>query len=325
MKHIIKIFLLAYFGFSLSSCNEDSFSQVVEFDVPKVENRLVLSCNYTVGQDSMVIFVGKSRNVGETINVDKLDLCKVTLYRGNDKVSDFTFNGQLGDQNAVVYRADGLSGKIEAGATYTIKVEHPDFKTIEATQVVPKSAKLSKGLFKREGFPAPDLFNPNQKYDLIQFELIDSNEEDFYMISANATYRDTLNNIEKSGEAFFYLDKQFSNDGLFGGDVNTKYFLNDLIFNNKAFDVKLGIPFFSILFDFDPSGDFDPTFAKLVRYEPVIYSITKQKYLYETSIEARENSLGSFFTEPVTVNSNVVNGYGIFSIRNKASLPIIIP
>jgi hypothetical protein len=325
MKHIIKIFLLAYFGFNLSSCTEDSFSQVVEFDVPKVENRLVLSCNYTVGQDSMVIFVGKSRNVGEIINIDKLDLCKVTLYRGNDKVSDFTFNGQLGGQNAVVYRADGLSGKIEAGATYNIKVEHPDFKTVEATQVVPKSAKLSKGLFKREGFPAPDIFNPTQKYDLIQFELIDSNEEDFYILSANATYRDTLNNIEKSGQAFFYLDKQFSNDGLFSGEPNTKHFLNDLIFNNKAFDVKFGVPQFSILFNLSPKDKFNPAFAKLISYDVEIYSITKQKYLYETSIEARENSLGSFFTEPVTVNSNIVNGYGIFSIRNKAGATILVP
>jgi hypothetical protein len=325
MKYIINAFLLLIASLLLPSCNEDTFSQVVDFDVPAVKNKLVLNCNFTVGDDTIKVLLGKTRNVGETKNSDGLEKCKVSLYRNNAKIADIPYKGPYFDQNAKLYQLAGVKNLIKDKNLYTIKVEHPDFESIEASQDIPDAPQISQPFFLAKGFSSNDIFSSGEKYDLAQFELLDPAAENFYMLAGYSVFKDTINDLFQNNTEYFYLDKLFSNGGIFEDLGNVKHFLNDEKFNGKRFAMKLGVSPFSFGNFLNPDPNFDFTSAKRVKIIFNLYSISKQKYLYETSITAKDEGFGNFFGEPVTVNSNVINGYGIFSIRNLSTIEIKLP
>lgn len=325
MKNLFFLLMVFCGALALESCNEDSFSQVVDFDVPTIKNKLVINCNYTVGEDTFKVLVGKTRNVGETINTDGLDKCKVSLFRNNILVTEIPYAGKYFDENALLYRFNGAKGLFSDKGTYVIKVENGDFETAEAAQEIPDIPRVTNPFFQYKSFKTNDLFNPGEKYDLVGFGLDDPGEENYYMISAESTLLDTMSGSRLNSTEYFYLDKVLSKDGFFADLGNFNHFISDEKFNGKKFDVKLGFaPVTQSLLSFtNPS--FDIFNARRIKITLSVFGISKQKFLYENSIEAKGQSLGNFFGESVTVNSNIKNGYGIFSIRNPATSVIIVP
>lgn len=322
MYKFLKINLLVLFiGSFLSSCNEDSFTQVVNFDVPNLPPKLVVNCNYNIEDDSLFVYVSRSRNVGEnaTISPTEFKDAKVELYKNGTKLFDIPYHQKASNLTfKTVFQINGVASKITDNATYKIKVSANGFETAESEQITPIKPAISKGKFEREGFKYSS-FGSVEKANLIQFELIDSPEENFYTIEVLSVVQDTISKKTYKSISPILIDQQFTK-GLFDDEYKSRFSITDAIFSNKKIDIKLGTP--DAFFFWNPITNNEIKNAKLVAYEVVVYSLTKEKYLYEESLKEVNNS-GGLFNEYVVVNSNIKNGFGIFSIKNKNK--IIIP
>ncbi len=326
MKNIIKISLyICLFSSIFCSCDEDSFSQVVTFDVPTVAPRLVVNCNYTIGEDSIVVIVGKSHNVGDSTFYSRREMknAKVELFQNGVKLFDIPYYEKGTDfASGTIFQLDKVASKMTDGATYTLKVSSAGFENVESTQKVPTKPVISNPIFKKNDFIDNSIDGAGKKLDLVQFDLTDPSEENYYTIALDNIVQDTVTKKIFTLSESHSIDQQFTKS-LFDDAYGSKHTINDAIFNGKKFSFRMGV---GIGFGFwDPNTQTLIENIKLIAYRASIYSLTQEKYLYESSLIAKENELGSLFGEPVVINTNIKNGFGIFSIKNVSVIDIKIP
>ena len=333
------------------SCDSNTFSPIVELDIPPHTTRLVIRADWSAGSDSLAVFVSKSRGV---LDSTKLNFSQSYFYlRGKDTVRYFVQqydtvpnakvellrNGQL--LGTIPYYdkgyhlAKGLF-KLDTvvGTSYTIRVSAPNFETVEATQKVQNRFSILRGKYLANGalfkYPYDPLGSP-EKGDALSVELQDNgNDENYYLLESNyfqrwsydyriTVTRDTLNKKYVADTYVRHIDPNM--------EIN---FLSDRTFNGKTylwqFWLEPEIEFYNWdnistgLFQFQSkpkSGD---------KVTMRIRSVSKDFILFiktlELAYEAQDNP---FFTEPVILHSNVKNGYGIFSIGSVQTVSFVIP
>lgn len=323
MYKFLKLNILTIFICSLlSSCNEDSFTQIVEFDVPKATPKLVINCNYIIGDDSLFVYVDKSRNVGDlvTINPTEFQNAKVELYKNGAKFLDIPYHPQASLLVGLpVFQLNKAASLITDNATYQLKVSAAGYESVESEQITPTKPQLSNGKFENSGFKYVS-FGSSEKANLLEFELADTPEENFYTFQVNSVVIDTVSKEKYKIFEPILIDQQFSKD-LLNSDFQTKITITDAIFNNKKVNVRLGVQ--ETFFFWDTTSGKVIENAKLIAYDVNVYSMSKEKYLYEESLKEVGDS-GGLFGEYVVVNTNIKNGFGIFSIKNKNTINIPI-
>lgn len=321
MNKLFNIFILSItLGGLFSSCSEDSFSQIVEFDILKSPTKLVVNCNYDIGDDSLFVFVDKSRNVGETLSQNPAEFqnAKVELYKNGTKLFDIPYHKTASIlANISVFQINNIASKMTDDATYLLKVSFDGLESVESEQITPKKPILANGIFKKEGFNYTS-FGSVEKKNLLQFDFTDPAEENFYTIKVNDIIQDTVSKKTFQLPGFIILEQQFAK-GLFDNDPRGQFTISDAIFNNKKIEFKIGVE--DVFFFWDPKTQKQIKNAKLISHQVNILSLTKEKYLYEESLKEVGNS-GGLFGEYVVVNSNIKHGYGIFSIKNKGVIDI---
>lgn len=317
----ISIILGAAMSLFFSSC--DSFDQIVEFDVPLVPSKLVVNANYTIGEDSLLVIVSQSRNVGDSSTINLMNSAKVTISQNGNLLETLTYDDALSFryQNAV-YVLRNAKSKIIVNSSYTLKVSVAGFDDVQATQTVLAAPQIANISYIPNGYIFTSIDRSGEKVDALSFDVNDSPDENYYILSIKATVEDTLNNTIHLVKNNFYNDHQFSSS-IFDDEYYQKSYLTDEIFNGKKVNLKLGIQDDYYYFDAETNEYIDH--AKVLSYTVLLRAISKDKYLYEKTLQANQNNSDNIFAEPVVVHSNIENGFGIFSISTGSTLSIKKP
>ena len=333
MKKII--YIASIFGLALTffACDPDSFEQVVTFDVPKEKARLVVSCEYLNNSDTLQVFVSSSWNTTDaTLPSGRMDNCKVELYKGTQKIIDVpykltqlgygsNFSGQSSNNVQQGYYAAKINGALSEKEVYTLKVSAAGFETVEAKSTVPQLINIKKVTFKKNGFKSlgGGGFGSGSTKDLFAVEFDDPTGENYYNIECIEYQRDTVTKKLYQVRKDFSINQKFNTD-IFNddSDYNRSLLFTDNIFNGKTFVFKIGVDtsypaYFNNPDDINGGGFGNSNKYKIEGYDIRLYSMSKERFIFNNSLEDFYNNEGNPFGEPVPLYTNFDKGFGLFS------------
>ncbi len=315
-----------------SSCDEDRFSPITEVTLPPHVSKIVIAAEWIAGSDSLSVFVTKSRSA--------LDRTPYNYQNSYDTVSNATVellrNGTL---LAVLPKDKGgfyrQKGKFRldsvAGARYTIRVSAQGFQTIEAEQVILKMPEILRGSFKKDGavFTDPDdPFAEPRRLDEVRIEFNDpADEKNVYQVSGFGFIRRINRTVKR------YICQYSENLDVNAEETSSyysfsRYILPDLAFNGKSYVWRFGTNNNNYYpTGFSNSEPFVPLFPlqKGDRLFCTIESKSDDFARYKRSARKLEEVEDNpFFTEPVSLFTNVKNGYGYFFISSVTTKEFLV-
>lgn len=286
MKYITFLLLLGY-AIAFSSCNENSFSQVVEIDIPPHEPALSVRALFQQNDTLLSLLLTDSKGILESTSLEIQKEATVRLFENEQALPVFSYN-----PNSSRFTAPIPSGFEQAESTYRLEISAPNFKTISATQTMPKPVSILAGKYTPNG----TFSSEGDRVDAIEIEFQDpSDEENYYAISA----------VERvayfNGQDTSYYDSEIyleSNDPLVSFGTAQLLLLSDVAFNGNTYKVLLY------------------SYNKLQEGEIKIQllSVSRDTYLYHRSLSNYYDAQDNPFAEPVNVHQNIENGHGIFGL-----------
>ena len=327
MKKIIYIASIFSLALTFFACNSDSFEQVVTFDVPKEKARLVVSCEYLNNSDTLQVFISSSWNASDTaLPTSKMDNCKVELYEGTQKIIDVpykltqigygsNFSGQSSNNVQQGYYVAKMNGALSEKEVYTLKVSAAGFETVEAKSIVPQLINIKKVTFKKNGFKSlgGGGFGGGSTKDLFAVEFDDPTGENYYNIECIEYQRDTVTKKLYQARKTFSTNQKFNTD-IFNddSDYNRSLLFTDNLFNGKTFIFKMGVEtgYREYFNNPDPVSNNN---YKIEGYDIRLYSMSKERFIFNNSLEDFYNNEGNPFGEPVPLYTNFDKGFGLFS------------
>jgi hypothetical protein len=338
MKKILYIAAILSATLSFSACNPDSFEQVVTFNVPKENPKLVVSCEYLNGSDSLQVFVSSSWNTSDAnLPSSKMDNCKVELFKGTQKIIELPYKlSQIGyntsfsqqpNQLMQGYYVAKMNGALNEKETYTLKVSAAGFETVEAKSNVPQLVKIKKVTYKKDGFKTlgdGGLGSGSSIKDLLSIEFDDPNDENYYTIECIEYQRDTVTQKKFQVRKNFSINQKFDADVFSDGDYNTSLLFTDEIFNGKSFVFKMGVYTDYPQFFYSPNGNGSDLKKVIEGYDIRLHSISKGRFLFNNSLQAVYDNQGNPFGEPTPLYTNFDKGFGLFSFLNTSNYYIKI-
>jgi Domain of unknown function (DUF4249) len=293
---------------SLAACTqtqlESYFTPVVDIPVPAHVQKLVMQAEWTVGNDSLSVMVSKSRGAldsGTYLNPNTYDTvgnAKVELLRDGKIVATLPYY-----QNGFHYLRGGHKLDTTSGLAYTLRVSSPVLPTIEATQLTPKTAKIRRVAFTKDGATKADpldIFEGKPRTKIVDEYVIEfddiPNQENFYAayviieyVATGVVQRLDLGSLDEIAESNMVKDKTFQ---------------------NKTFAWRL----WSQNFKGGRGGpNNNPVIASGDKITFYLRSLTADQYLFRKSLDLYKQS--NVFSEPVILHTNVKNGYGIFTTQ----------
>jgi hypothetical protein len=272
---------------NFSSCDEDTFSQVVDIEIPEHKSSIVLNGIWSSQDTFLSLIVSNSLSILDNEDYTVPNDAEVKLYKNEALLGDFAFD----DFSRYFLELDDvLSDEV---ATYKIEASFGDYEPVSVEQTMPRNVTIENAHFEADG-----TFDPTgEKVDEFSITFNDPpGEENYYLF--RVSYIEQFvdwngDTIRSSG--MIYLD---SNDPI----VN--YSQEGLIFTDKAFDGN----------EYTINGWDYGWYDQVEEFELELVNLSKDGYLYLKSLEDYYNSEGNPFAQPATVYSNIENGYGIFAL-----------
>lgn len=303
MKHYIK-FLLPVAAMLLTSC----FKQDKVIDIPVSESgtgKLVINSLNTIG-NKITADISKSVSIkGTTFEKSTIDNAQVKLYIDGQAIENLVY-----DPGQKIYVSTVAP---QAGKVYSVDVSAPGFTAISAETKSPEIVPIVNV----ERIENVRTDADGMKWDEIHIRFNDpAAEGNLYVISFNK--KNDLRNFI-AGDVFTYdpsveqvLDR--SSDFFDGDDDGTTskakaIFVRDDLFNGQQKDLVLYIKNATITSAIQ-SGD-EPAITLL--------NTTLDYYNYCRSYVLAQEVNDNPFSEPVNVQTNVKNGYGIFTVAGMDS------
>ena len=295
MKNIL--YILAFSSLGLASC-ESFFSQTVEIDPPPYTKQL--SFHVSVSDKDTAIKVIMTRNYGILETVDNVDQyfvknAKASLY----KDGQLWLNLQALNADSTFVLVGALPSPLQAGSTYELRAEHPDFPTAIGKQIMPGDFQVDSAQIKYDAATNPD----GGRVDEVNIFMKDqAGVRNFYEVTLFETYYyiiydevnqelDTIGVYRQRVYPDNFPDASIVN-GAYGGAL-----LSDQFFDGQPYKFQLQVY----------AGNGNPV-------EVHIRNITEDYYKwsrsYYSQIDAEENPLA----EPVSVYNNLIDGLGNFSV-----------
>ncbi len=331
-----KYIALLFVGLSFYSCTEDFFSTVVEVELPEVENTLVL--NSIVRSEKpfqFQLFQAKEILTDEAVQ-QQLPNGSIEIYEGGvlqetviaDVVTRVDTVLQWPNFDTVIYTSSRVSYDsdmiAETGKTYEIKALAPGFDPVTSSTTMP-SAPIIKAVYINDTVEVVDFYGYKDTKIELAVELEDDGStDDFYYI--NILRLETQTN-PYTGEEFNYrnsvcyetYDPSFESVESDPVDIEGGQWycgladFNDNLFNGKTKKIILLLD----MYNFIDWGTGEPSEDRQI--EVSIAHTAKDFYLYTRSATAQSWNDGNPFAEPVTVHSNIEDGFGIFAGISEAA------
>ena len=286
--------------FSLSACE-----QVIEPDLPEHTPRLVLQAFFTP-DSTWVAFVGRSAGILEALPERERAVAEATveLLAGDRVIDELEF---FEGERVYVWE----KGALQAGESYSLRVSAPGFATIQATDAIPRPVPTAIASY-RTNTSSRSESRISGDFS-IKLEIQDPpGETNYYQIrffrSGHRLGRYEEPFEEPFEEPVYTVEESFSTqdpsisadndvDDLIEGLITAPFF-KDTLFDGQTHAIEL-------------SGDYDaPEHTRF--YIQVLY-VSETYYEYLKSARLHESTQDNPFAEPVSVYSNVENGYGIFA------------
>ncbi len=284
MNTLYKLIVLVIVSIVWSSCEEDNFTTVVNIDIPEHENRLAISGNLSSFFDNFLVYVSESQSILEDADSEPKSNAIVKLYEDGVEISELSYQSRNGS-----YRTP-MPANLKPGSSYKLEATHPVLGVASAVQQMPSMPSIKKASYTENGTISPD----GSKQDEVEIVIDDNpDEENFYAVEVRSVVE---NNGETSYTGYYYLESF--------DPIVENGFQEDIIFSDASFNGNE----YSMLFS--TNIYLNSTEEKVMI---IVKNITRDKYLFERSRAIYDEAQYNPFTEPVTVHSNIDNGYGMFT------------
>ncbi|MDE2734018.1 MAG: DUF4249 domain-containing protein [Gemmatimonadota bacterium] len=284
------------FLFALSACE-----QVIKPDLPEHTPRLVLQAFFTP-DSTWAAFVGRSTGILEAMPEREMSVAdaEVDLLTGGQVIDRLEFF-----QRERVYMWE--KGALQTGESYSLRVAAPGFATIEATDAIPTPVPTAVVSYLTH---TSDRSESRIKGDMsIKLEIQDPpGETNYYQIRMFTFFRSEL--YEGS---FTTQDPSIIADNAadepFNESFYTAPFFKDTLFDGQTHQIEL-------------SGNYNaPEHSRF--YVQVLYT-SETYYEYLRSSRLHDSAQDNPFAEPISVYSNVENGYGIFAGYSSQTFELVL-
>ncbi len=290
----IQFIIIIVLSIFLHSCSENSFTQVVEIDIPDHEEKLAFSMNIAEGDTLLSTFVSKSLEINADEVFPNFDNAKVQLFKDGEFFKDLVFNPS--NENYEI----AIEPLINEQSTFTIEVEVPGFDKASASQRMPKDVEIKNLELEFDA----GIDDYGDRIDVLSFNISDEAGKENYYGFEIFTFK-----IYEFDEEDVFIDHLYlySNDPLIEEGRDGNGLLSDNAFEGGEYQVRLNIDKWQLNLD----G------VKELVILARITSLSKDNYLFQKSLGQFYNADGNPFAEPVTVHNNIENGYGIFTCASK--------
>jgi Domain of unknown function (DUF4249) len=276
MKNTLSIFILLAFFFT--ACEKE-----IEFDGDVKTPKLVLN-GMLIADTTLTVHISNSLSVIDNGNHQNITDAVVVLLQ-NESIIDTLHH--TGDG---YYKSDVI---IMSNTLYKIRAKAPNFKSIEASDIVPSpitvdsiTRKIINGQYDEE----------------MHFNIYINDKEaekNYYIIRLYKKYLYFGNNDWQQ----YGLDcsDPYIEDVGYGDNYYEDIFLPDNMFNGNQHNLEISTYWYD---------------ADSVDYKIEVYSSSEAYYNYSKSITRYRMASGNPFSQPVQVYSNINNGFGIFAGGN---------
>jgi hypothetical protein len=280
----------------LGTACEDRFEQVVKVDIPEHEPRLALNAIFFSDDEALSVLVSNSVGILDTNSFQDFKTADVRLLKDGQLLGDFFYEQGNG---YYINTLDVPIGNEEAVYQLEAAVESDGFPTASAVQTMPRLPELGAVTVEKEG----TIDDSGERVDEVVIEIVDApGEEAYYAIQAYVA----VDNSEPFQVSLYSnnpisLQANRSNLGLILSDASfdgSTYTLNAYSYGIYPYEIGEGLD---------------------VSLTIVLANLTRDTYLYVRSLSQYYDAQGNPFAEPVTVYSNIEDGYGIFGLGNTVS------
>lgn len=306
--------------FVLSSCE-----QVIEPDLPEHTPRLVLHAFFTA-DGIWTAYVGRSSGILESRPLHERSVAdaSVELLAGDRVVEEMKFL-----EAARVYAFEDST--LEAGETYSLQVSAPGFATIRATDAIPRPVPTSILSYRTDTSVRSG--SETRREFSIELEIQDPpGEANYYQISMYQVstgrgawrYEGILSTKDSAIIADNGADESPVEGESFSGEA--PYF-KDTLFDGRTHELELTYGGVSVLREDIARGEEvaedgqEP--SNLKTYLQVLY-ISAAYYEYLKTARLHDYTRDNPFAEPLSVYSNVENGYGIFAGYSSQTFELVL-
>jgi len=283
------IFLLVL----LVSC-EDAFETTLEIDPPEVPNALVLNSFISQSDSTVFLSVGKVQNLVELdASLGGVDDANVWIQKSS--TGEVIEAQNLDSGFPMNYSFDLEEGWISSNSEYEIFVEHPDYPSVSAMQIIPEEPSVVSIEYNEDG--GIDQDGDDASEIILQIE--DRPGKQYFEILLFEYY--------EQGE-FFYLGSRID---LTSTDPSTieGYNYHTLLVDDETFEEESK----------SLTVKFRRYFSDHTRYYLLIRGTTEDYFKYSKTLRLEDESEDNPFQTPVQVFSNVEGGFGIFSLFSEKS------
>ncbi len=295
LKYSVYILLLTL----VLGCDKDKFSQVKTIEFPAHETKLAVTAQMSTPHFNPnvftvpSVFVGNSLGIVDTEDYDLIDDATIKFYKGNDELFDFTY-----DSNNILYFGEAAPELTQG--TYRLEVSAPGYDPVSATQTMPTKADIVNVSYEFEKVPSD--FD-SDLYDLMKIRIEDpAGEENYYFYEAFFEIKDLGSGQIYTNMTYPYTDLPVAEYGYNIGEV-----IPDITFDGNEYNLRLLMQ--SKWLREDPN-------TELIAVNLVLYTGTRDLYLYETTRSLNQDAQGNPFAEPVLVHNNMEGGFGVFTLHN---------
>ncbi|RYD59398.1 MAG: DUF4249 domain-containing protein [Sphingobacteriales bacterium] len=283
----------------LSSCEK-----TIKVNTPPHTSALVINSSTMTGE-TISVAVGRSAGVTSYKTSADLNINSATVVLSEDgvPVQALTYDPVSSMYNSALVA--------KPGKTYSIKASFAGYTDAEATTLAPGTVKIE------EMRVTPNArATSNERQDELSITFTDpSAAGDYYMVTIHSLppQGPDSNNMQYSySECVYSPDPSIESISSDEIDQNTCHsseglFFRDELFNGKRKELKLYVrEGFSRAFSVIDNDTLRPTIT--------LYHMSEAYFRYMKTAQASRQNEGNPFAEPVSVYSNIKNGYGIFSV-----------
>jgi len=314
MKRVLKYFsAVVVLMFLTLSCEE-----VIEFKGEKTEPKIVLYSMLSP-DDTISVSLAKSRAVFDVMYTpQQITNAVVRLYRDGELVETLTYVPPEPCQYCSPaehsrYVSQGI--RPVPGSTYRIEAEVPGLKTVSAETSLPvlvpvlsidtaidSEEEYNTYMVTKVKFADPAATVNYYRISVTRLEGIYSGDPSVpYNPEIPVRVQMSDDSYAATADPIIAPEQEEDLFGIYSS--NTYNVFSDELISGKEYDLKLKISFYR-----RP----DTTRYEFTHFKIELHSISKDMYLYLRSYAAHLQTRDSFFSEPVLVYSNVIDGLGVF-------------
>ncbi len=286
MNKLFWLYLLLIALFT-GGCNENSFQQVVEIEIPDHDPKLVLYAEVrAISSVENRVYASASRRIDSKLPEMNISGVEISFYQDERWVQTLPFVEKSG-----YFSLTNVS--FTPDIVHKVVVTAPGFETVFAEQILPSIVPISKLQYFKQSF----LDESGDKNDEVWVTINDpEGQTNYYALEIyhdrEAWFRSGDTIVHRYDTTQSYVS---SIDPIVSGDRTLLF--SDETFNGKEKTVRVYYHH-----------------EEYTQVAAVLRSITREYYLFLKSFDAYLATEDNPFAEPVEVFSNVENGFGIFGL-----------